>query len=97
MTKEHVGVENTEGKPYGSKMTYSFRDPAKPNNFMEVTEVRMNMNRKYDTPSAGPPVLDIPSMAGSHMDHDFPSMSPSTGSSEFFDPFRDDSAGFIDF
>jgi len=97
LVKEHVGAENTEGKPYGSKMTYSFRDPAKPNNFMEVTEVRMNMNRKYDTPSVGPPVLDIPSTAGSHMDHDFSSMSPSTGSSEFFDPFRDDSAGFIDF
>lgn len=96
LVKEHVGAENTEGKPYGSKMTYSFRDPAKPNNFMEVTEVRMNMNRKYDTPSAGPPPLDIPS-AGSHMDmdHEFPSSS--TGSSEFFDPFRDDSAGFIDF
>jgi len=95
LVKEHVGAENTEGKPYGSKMTYSFRDPAKPNNFMEVTEVRMNMNRKYDTPTAGP--VDLPSMAGSHMDHDFPSMSSSTGSSEFFDPFRDDAAGFIDF
>lgn len=45
--KERLGHENSDGKPYGSKIKYSFRDPKAPNNYMEVTEVRMSMNRQY--------------------------------------------------
>lgn len=36
--QENVGSENSDGKPWGSKMQYLYRDPKQPNNYMEVTE-----------------------------------------------------------
>lgn len=43
-----MGSHNTQGKPYGQKVSYVYRDPKNPNNFMEVSEVQMTMNRQMD-------------------------------------------------
>ena len=97
--KEHVGNINSEGKPFGSKMTYSFRDPKKPNNFMEVTEVKMSMNKRYDNSNGS----ESPSVSGSSRSHSFPdfglfrpSFHPRPPSIDgFYDGFLED--GFTDF
>jgi len=59
MTKEDVGKQNNDGKPWGTKMKYVYRDPKSPNNFMEMTEVRMSMNKNYSPNSAASDVQNM--------------------------------------
>jgi hypothetical protein len=101
--KEHVGNENSEGKPFGSKMTYSFRDPKQPNNYMEVTEVKMSMNKKYNNNPHGGGSDGSPAASGSSRSSSFPEFPPfpsgsssfhSRRPSDFYDGFLD---GFSDF
>jgi len=47
-----MGSENNNGKPWGEKMSYTYRDPKNPNNYMEMSEVRMTVNKKMDPQEA---------------------------------------------
>jgi hypothetical protein len=47
-----MGSENSSGKPWGTKMSYTYRDPKNPNNYMEMSEVRMSVNRLMDPKEA---------------------------------------------
>ena len=47
MKEERVGGENREGKPWGHKKKYVYRDPKNGNNYMEISEVHMSMNKEY--------------------------------------------------
>jgi len=47
MEEERVGGENREGKPWGHKKKYVYRDPKNGNNYMEISEVHMSMNKEY--------------------------------------------------
>lgn len=45
MKKEIVGEHNFEGKPWGTKTTYTYKDPKDSRNFLQVSEVKMNLDQ----------------------------------------------------
>lgn len=46
MHQEMMGAANEHGKPWGTKTTMTYRDPSQPDNYMQVTEVKVEMNSK---------------------------------------------------
>ncbi|XP_074594596.1 uncharacterized protein LOC141849974 [Brevipalpus obovatus] len=46
MHQEMMGAANEHGKPWGTKTTMLYRDPSQPDNYMQVTEVKVEMNSK---------------------------------------------------
>ncbi|CAG2114988.1 unnamed protein product [Medioppia subpectinata] len=63
--QEVVGAQNNAGKPFGKKTSYTYRDPKDPNNYMEVSEVSMTMNREMDPQEAQSQVQHFIAMARS--------------------------------
>lgn len=47
-----MGLENNQGRPWGTKVSYTYKDPNNPNNFMEMSEVTMSVNREMNPQEA---------------------------------------------